>query len=296
MPTQKKEETKQTDMEQLKAESFIFSWTPWFWNEPLTSQTAIRWIKWRWVFEQYPLWLKDWDIRYNTESKQLQVYSVEQYRWFGVKEWIFTQEYQQWDYVKVWNDVYIADTNISAFWPPPPSLWRTRTAIIRQPVSSTTNYYHWEREPIPIPYQSIPSTTDTNFVLTPRRYSDDWMIDTWSWNWKVLSSWLHQIITKVERQWFESRVNARQWYTLNWNIAETDYIQGINITATTIWTDSIGWPITATTTINYTGIKKTITTIHYALLNKGDVVWWYCRHDYTSPLDVMPRLYLVQIQ
>lgn len=267
--------------------------TPWFSVIKDKSQIEIRGIRWRGQYNSMPLWLQDWDIWWDVYKKKLQGYTVWPYKWSWIwnSYWVWvrlpTQQYFLWQYVLESWDLYLAIT-IPTLWVFIP--WEWKRTQINNWVLSGSNYIKAINPSTP-----IPSWSDNFVQVVPAELYDNDLYAPIAFNVKSNGDWLYLAIVTIDWQNIKYTTSTKIWICVDWvekRLLQKDWL---SMSATTTGTDSLSWPITATTTLSFGDMIRTDQLTETLILLKDQEVSIKVRHDYWSPRDISAEIILLQV-
>jgi hypothetical protein len=248
-----KQTNKQYQEDLIKPKTTVSDDTPWFWQIKNSNLFSIRWFNFLWIRATPPDKPFHWDNYYNTTTRKREIYTAQPYRWFWVDEYEPDRIYTQWEYVTSGWFLFRYD-NITWSPPPPPdpsyrkydnSLW----------FRATQNQYYCIASPSV--NQVIPWSTQTIVALGNFMDRNN---NTLKWTNAIITQTndLVSLYWTVLLQSVPSNTTVKLKLIMSWTMLwlPTEYVIDYdeyttpNITAVTTGTDSLSWPITATTTIS----------------------------------------------
>jgi len=265
--------------------------TPWLWtNTPLDNSLSIREIHRLWELPESPLTPKRWDIYYDTKKRKLFIYETRRRIYardkFSVDWWITGNQYYKWDYIETGPFLYVCvNDHVSTVFPDPAN-WE-RTNVIRRwtPLEvSDINSWLWWNQSIS---SWVRSKLNYNNFASNRwdelRNATDIVIDNW---------WLYDIIMYTHREQDTTNMIRQSRLLVNWTPIQYSIANSSTVTVSTTGTDSVGWAISATSTVSYPDEE---TTNHISMITRlfdWDIITVESFHNKWSNTSILQDSYL----
>jgi len=273
------------DTNAVNVDPIVTDTTPWFWVEANNQKVNQMWFRFLGAWAERPAKPRRWDMIYNTKTRKIEIYVSEFYRWWTVPTVSNAYIAQPWDYADVawvlwytetgaWTPLMPAPsdrerTNTISFWAEQQSYFLRNYAIIDELIPTWVYTQIW--------WLSLDYVTST---LPDSRGIKTWIIP---YTWYYLLLW--------NVSWLQKQGETKTELRLMKGVQQIAYdMHEIPAMAfITTWTDSVGWPITATTTstssaLDYVSQK----VVRYGKLEEWDIISVEVRHNAWSDLTATP--------
>lgn len=265
--------------------------TPWYWQQPFEQKVSSRWLRFLWAVENRIATPKNGDIIYNTTTNNVEIYNQQYYQSYWALEVTQPILWNVWDLVK-----YNWQLREAVQWPALTGWWVPIADLPSSPRWVATQKISWW-----VWWRTYYAETYSSITLSAWSTNIWWTIGQWisSIQWSLLDyairipyNWYYLIVATVEyneisgeaTRGISAIADTSMWWPPSLiNLNGIEYAPG-TLNATTTWTDSVWWSITATTTVSrWLQVWYTQQYVKTALLKKWYIITVRANHDDPTP-------------